>query len=171
MPNFQRSPILHGSHIHAKRMKSSYTPMTDKCQTIIKIKQPKSMKECRWCCRKIKFMSSFLKDLRKHLIPIWDTMRFYDTYIRAFKDFLSVVDKLSNARLIYNITDLSTRNRYLRLMSNGLKKTSPSYQLVFQHTYSSYTRLSFTKSVDKLLVQIPNLPKHVLQIPLLLYSV
>ena len=45
-------------------------------------------------------------------------------------------------------------------------------ELVFRHTYAYYVEplVSFTKSADQLLVNIPLLLKHVLQEPVSLYS-
>ena len=42
---------------------------------------------------------------------------FYATYIRAFEDFLSAMDALSNAFLTHQIIDPPTLDRYLRVIS------------------------------------------------------
>ena len=58
-------------------------------------------------------------------------IEFYDTYRKPFKDFHSVLDDLSNIRLIHWIIDLIALERYLRTLSYGLEKTLPYYPLVF----------------------------------------
>ena len=49
-----------------------YTPMKDKCDAIINMKAPKSVKECRTFCGMVNFLSVFLKDLRVLLVPIYE---------------------------------------------------------------------------------------------------
>ena len=45
------------------------------CDAIINLQTPKSVKDCRSFCGMVNFLSSFLKDLRKHLIPIYGTQK------------------------------------------------------------------------------------------------
>ena len=47
--------------------KQSYTPMREKCYTIINLQLPKLVKDCISFCGMVKFLPSFLQDLRKHL--------------------------------------------------------------------------------------------------------
>ena len=83
-------------------------------------------------------------------------MGFYDRYPNAFEDFLSALDALSNVRLRHQIIDPVTFERYLRIISYDLKKTSLNYDLVFSHRYSYCAEPvdSFTISTDCLLDQI-----------------
>ena len=46
----------------------------------------------------------------------------YDTYNRAFEDFLSPLNPLSNVRLARKIIDLATLERYHRVMSYDLQR-------------------------------------------------
>ena len=60
-------------------------------------------------------------------------------YSRVFKDFLSTLDALSNARVTYQVLDLIMLEIYLSRMSYDLQKTPPNYQLVFPtHTDSMW---------------------------------
>ena len=88
-------------------------------------------------------------------------MGFYDTHSRPFEDFLPM-DAVSNTRLITKIIDLIKLERYLRVISYDLQKTSPNYQIVLF--------VSFTYCMDELLVQIPSLLRHLSQVLIMLYS-
>ena len=102
----------------------------------------------------LKAFTAYMKVLSKCL-------RFYDTYSRASKNFLSEVEILSNARLTHHIIDPVTLQRYLRPIPYALHKMSPHYEYVFRHTYSFYAEqlVLFTNSTDQLLVHIPFLLK------------
>ena len=49
---------------------SSYTPIRDKCDAIINLQLPRSV-DCILFCGLVNFLSPFLKDIMKHLIPIY----------------------------------------------------------------------------------------------------
>ena len=51
-----------------------FTPMKEKCDAIRNLKAPRNVKEVRSFCGMVNFLSNFLKDLRKVLIPIYDLM-------------------------------------------------------------------------------------------------
>ena len=76
----------------------------------------------------------------------------YDVYSRAFKDFLLALNVLLNVRLTHQINDPPAWYRYLRVISYDLQKTSPNYELAFQHIYNYYAEplVSFPNSTDKL---------------------
>ena len=46
--------------------------MHDKCDAIRNMKAPKSVKECRTFCGMVNFLSTFCKNLRQLLIPIYE---------------------------------------------------------------------------------------------------
>ena len=48
-----------------------YTAMRDKCDAIRNMKAPKSVKECCTFCGMVNFLSTFCKNLRQLLIPIY----------------------------------------------------------------------------------------------------
>ena len=52
-----------------------YTPMKDKCDAIRNLEIPKTVKQCRSFCGMVNFLSTFLKDLRRILIPIYDLQK------------------------------------------------------------------------------------------------
>ena len=55
--------------------KVCYTPLKDKCQAIQNLDSPKTLKQTRAFCGMVNFLSSFLPDLRRLLIPIYDLQK------------------------------------------------------------------------------------------------
>ena len=55
--------------------KAHYTAMKDKCDAIRNMQVPKSVKEWRPFCRMVNFLSSFCKNLRELLIPIYESTK------------------------------------------------------------------------------------------------
>ncbi len=55
--------------------KPSYVPMKSKCEVIHNLLHPGSITEVRKFCGMVNFLSSFLKDLRKTLMPIYNLLQ------------------------------------------------------------------------------------------------
>ena len=55
--------------------KVCYTPLKDKCEAIQNLDSPKTLKQTRAFCGMVNFLSSFLPDLRRPLIPIYDLQK------------------------------------------------------------------------------------------------
>ena len=55
--------------------KVSYTPLKDKCKAIRNLDSPKTLKQTRAFCSMVNFLSSFLPDLGRLLIPIYDLQK------------------------------------------------------------------------------------------------
>ena len=55
--------------------KVCYTPLKDKCEAIQNLDSPKTLKQTRAFCGMVHFLSSFLPDLRRLLIPIYDLQK------------------------------------------------------------------------------------------------
>ena len=53
----------------------SITPMRDKCEAIRHLDPPKTVQDCRKFCGMVNFLATFLKDLQKILIPIYNLTR------------------------------------------------------------------------------------------------
>ena len=49
-----------------------YTTMKEKCDAIRNMQTPKSVKECHTFCEMVNFLSTFCKNLREIVIPIYD---------------------------------------------------------------------------------------------------
>ena len=54
-----------------KNNKTCYTPMKHKCDAVISLSPPKSVKEVCQICSMVNFLSYFLPKLRLHLVPIY----------------------------------------------------------------------------------------------------
>ena len=65
--------------------KVCYTPLKDKCEAIRNLVSPKTLKQTRAFCGMVNFLSSFLPDLRRLLIPIHD-FKWTDKAEKAFND-------------------------------------------------------------------------------------
>ena len=55
--------------------KVCYTPLKEKCEAIQNLDSPKTLKQTRAFCGMVNFLSSFLPDLRRLLIPIYDLQK------------------------------------------------------------------------------------------------
>ena len=55
--------------------KVCYTPLKDKCNAIRNLESPKTIRQTRTFCGMVNFLSSFLPNLRKLLIPIYDLQK------------------------------------------------------------------------------------------------
>ena len=52
-----------------------YTPLKDKCDAIRNLESPKTLRQTRAFCGMVNFLSSFLPNLRRLLIPIYDLQK------------------------------------------------------------------------------------------------
>ena len=55
--------------------KVCYTPLKDKCDAIRNLESPKTLRQTRAFCRMVNFLSSFLPNLCRLLIPIYDLLK------------------------------------------------------------------------------------------------
>ena len=55
--------------------KVCYTPLKDKCDAIRNLELPKTLRQTRAFCSMVNFLSSFLPNLRRLLIPIYDLQK------------------------------------------------------------------------------------------------
>ena len=77
--------------------KVCYTPLKDKCKAIRNLDSPKTLKQTRAFCCMVNFLSSFLPDLRRLLIPIYDIQKksnkfkWTDEAEKAFNDIMKLL--------------------------------------------------------------------------------
>ena len=79
--------------------KVCYTPLKDKCEAIQNLDSPKTLEQTRVFCGMVNFLSSFLPDLRRLLIPIYDLQSKYKKFKRikeAEKAFSDIKKLLIN---------------------------------------------------------------------------
>ena len=64
-----------GLEFQIQEDKVCYTPLKDKCDTIRNLESPKTLRQTRAFCGMVNFLSSFLPNLRRFLIPIYDLQK------------------------------------------------------------------------------------------------
>ena len=75
MPIFQEKDILHGTIISDTGRQSMLYPLKDKCDAIRNLESPKTLRQTRAFCGMVNFLSSFLPNLCRLLIPIYDLQK------------------------------------------------------------------------------------------------
>ena len=72
---FKKKIVYMGLEFQVDNNTVCYTPLKDKCQAIRNLDSPKTLKQTRAFCGMVNFLSSFLPDLRRLLIPIYDIQK------------------------------------------------------------------------------------------------
>ena len=72
---FKKKIVYMGLEFQVEDDKVCYTPLKDKCKAIQNLDSPKTLKQTRAFCGMVNFLSSFLPDLRRLLIPIYDLQK------------------------------------------------------------------------------------------------
>ena len=72
---FKKKIVYMGLELQVEDDKVCYTTLKDKCGAIQNLDSPKTLKQTRAFCGMVNFLSSFLPDLRRLLIPIYDLQR------------------------------------------------------------------------------------------------
>ena len=72
---FKKKIIYIGLEFQVEDDKVYYTPLKDKCKAIRNLDSPKTLKQTRAFCSMVNFLSSFLPDLRRLLIPMYDLQK------------------------------------------------------------------------------------------------
>ena len=67
---FFKKKIYMGLEFQIEDDEVCYNPLKDKCEAIRNLDSPKTLKQTRAFCGMVNFLSSFLPDLRRLLIPI-----------------------------------------------------------------------------------------------------
>ena len=72
---FKKKIVYMGLEFQVDNDKVCYTPLKDKCKVIRNLDSPKTLKQMRAFCGMVNFLSSFLPDFRRLLIPIYDIQK------------------------------------------------------------------------------------------------
>ena len=75
MSIFQEKDSLHGIRVSGTGNKVCYTPLKDKCDAIRNLESPKTLRQTRAICGMVNFLSSFLPNLHRLLILIYDLQK------------------------------------------------------------------------------------------------
>ena len=97
----------------------------------------------------------------------------YNRYELALDDTLIGIESLSSGYLTHCILDSKILSRYLEATADDMEDMAPDYEPVFTDVYQYYgnSLVSFTNTIDDLILQLPILIKLKVQVPMSLYSV
>ena len=77
---FKRKIVYMGLEFQVQGDKVCYTPLKDKCDAIRNLESPKTLRQTRAFCGMVNFLSSFLPNLRRLLILIYDLQKKAKTF-------------------------------------------------------------------------------------------
>ena len=99
--------------------------------------------------------------------------RQYVRYESALDDTLIEIKHLNSGYLMHRILDPRILARYLEVIEDDLEETAPEFELVFTNVYQYYgnSLISFTNTINDLLLQLPILIKLKVQVPMSLFSI
>ena len=99
--------------------------------------------------------------------------RQYVRYKSALDDTLIGIEHLNSGYLTHCVLDHKILAKYLEAIEDDLEETAPEFEPVFTNVYQYYgnSLISFTNTIDDLLLQLPILIKLKVQVPMLLFSI
>ena len=99
--------------------------------------------------------------------------RQYIRYESALDDTLISIENLNSGYLTHRIVDPQVLGKYLEAVEDDLEETAPEFEPVFTSIYQYYgnSLISFTNTIDDLLLQLPILIKLKVQVPMSLFSI
>ena len=103
---FRNELVYMGLQFIVKNGVAHYTAMKEKCDAICNMQTPKSVKECRTFCGMVNFLSTFCKNLRELLIPIYDLTKkrahfqWTDKHQKAFEEIKQLLVKPPVLRMV-----------------------------------------------------------------------
>ena len=99
--------------------------------------------------------------------------RQYIRYESALHDTLIGIKNLNSGYLTHRILDPKILAKYLEAVEDNLEETAPEFEPVFTSVYQYYgnSLISFTNTIDDLLLQLPILIKLKVQVPMSLFSI
>ena len=99
--------------------------------------------------------------------------RQYIRYESALDDTLIGIENLNSGYLMHRILDPTILAKYLEAVEDDLEETAPEFEPVFTSAYQYYgnSLISFTNTINDLLLQLPILIKLKVQVPMSLFSI
>ena len=99
--------------------------------------------------------------------------RQYVRYKSALDDTLIGIENLNSGYLTHHILDPKILAKYLEAVEDDLEETAPEFEPVFTNVYQYYgnSLISFTNTIDDLLLQLLILIKLKVQVPMSLFSI
>ena len=91
----------------------------------------------------------------------------------ALDDTLIGIENLNSGYSTHCILDPKILGKYLEAVEDDLEETAPEFEPVFTSVYQYYgnSLISFTNTIDDLLLQLPILIKLKVQVPMSLFSI
>ena len=110
------------------------------------------------------------------MILVGTLQRIHREYVRyesALDDTLIGIENLNSGYLTHRILDPKILAKYLEGVEDDLEETAPEFEPVFTSVYQYYgnSLISFTNTIDDLLLQLPILIKLKVQVPMSLFSI
>ena len=83
------------------------------------------------------------------------------------------IENLNSGYLTHHILDPQLLTKYLEIFEDDLEDTASEYEPVFTNVYQYYgnSLVSFTNTIDDLILQVPILIKLKLQVPMSLFGI
>ena len=83
------------------------------------------------------------------------------------------IENLKSGYLTHRILDPKILGKYLEAVEDDLEEMAPEFEPVFTSVYQYYgnSLISFTNTIDDLLIQLPILIKLKVQVPMSLFSI
>ena len=99
--------------------------------------------------------------------------RQYVRYESVLDDTFIEIENLNSGYLTHHILDPKILGKYLKAVEDDLEETAPEFELVFTSVFQYYgnSLISFTNTIDDLLLQLPILIKLKVQVPMSLFSI
>ena len=99
--------------------------------------------------------------------------RQYVRYESALDDTLISIENLNSGYLTHCMLDPQALGKYLVAVEYDLEETAPEFEPVFTNVYQYYgnSLISFTNTINDLLLQLPILIKLKVQVPMSLFSI
>ena len=99
--------------------------------------------------------------------------RQYIRYESALDDTLIGIENLNSGYLTHRILDPQILGKYLEAVEDYPEETAPEFEPVFTSIYQYYgnSLISFTNTIDDLLLQLPILIKLKIQVPMSLFNI
>ena len=108
-------------------------------------------------------------------ILVGTLQRIHRQYIRyeSALDTLIGIENLNSGYLTHRILDPQILGKYLEAVEDDLEETAPEFEPVFTSVYQYYgnSLMSFTNTIDDLLLQLPILIKLKVQVPMSFFSI
>ena len=110
------------------------------------------------------------------MILVGTLQRIHRQYVRyesALDDTLIGIEHLNSGYLVHRILDPKMLAKYLGAIEDDLEETAPEFEPVFTNVYQYYgnSLISFTNTIDDLLLQLLILIKLKVQVPMSLFSI